>query len=250
MANLEDITVQRYLHSATSLKVSVRAELRKLLATLYSVCGDWSQVMNKTVGLVGGQNNDAVDLLVQQQLGFGFVPQMQYSQPATYGSSGLPVGGGSLTFLEGIDASISIISSVLFDAESVEVPGLYLFQEAVKVLKKCVDNSKAQGISVCPNFFPACQYVKGILVMLLESYGYWEAKMSGQRPGCCIKDMELPTVAWASNNTAAQNFSTNRRQNIPMPLVLPTTSVASAASSSIVSEEERSEQSYQGKTVA
>ena len=46
MTNLEDITVQRYLHSVTSLKESVRAELRKLLASLYSVCGGWSQVSN------------------------------------------------------------------------------------------------------------------------------------------------------------------------------------------------------------
>ena len=228
----------------------MRAELRKLLAALYSVCGDWHQVMNKTVGLVGGQNNVAGGLLQGHQQGFGFIPPVQYTQPAgmSYANS-LPVGSGSPTFLEGIDASISIISSALFDAESVEVPGLYLFQEALKILKNCVDNSKAQGISVCPNFLPACQYVKGILVMLLENHGYWEAKMAGQRPGCCVKDMELPTVTWASNNMAAQNVSTNRRgQNVPIPMGVP--AATSKASAALTSEEERSEQSFQGKILA
>ena len=168
---------------------------------------------------------------------------------SSWGSSST-VGGGSPTFLEGIDASIS----VLFDVESVEVPGLYLFQEALKILKKCVDDSKAQGNSVCPNFLPACQYMKGILVMLLESHGYWEAKIAGQRPGCCVKDMELPTVTWASNSMTALNVSTNivnrRGQNVLIPMVVPaTTSEASAALSSMEPEVEMSEKSFQGKTL-
>ena len=164
---------------------------------------------------------------------------------------------GSPTFLQGIDASISIISSALFDAESVEVPGLYLFQEALKILKNCVDDSKAQGNSVCPNFLPACQYAKGILVMLLESHGYWEAKMSGQRPGCCVKDMELPTVTWASNNTTTQYASINRRPQNAFPTGGTCISVVSHLESEdeMVEEEmseeemseEISEQSFQGK---
>jgi len=233
MANLEDITVQRYLHSATSLTESAREELRKLLAVLYSVCGDWSEITNKIgqVGASGGSN------VIRRSGG-------RQSSQLFYDPNGIPIpglGNGGLSFLDSLVSSISVIRSTLFDAEGIEVPGLYLLEVAVKNLQECVDIARAQGNSVCANFLPACQYVKGILTMLLENHGYWEAKIAGEkRPHCYVKDLELPTVVGASNNMATVG-------SFSVPGTAPATCMSDGlALSSVLSGEERAEQLFQG----
>ena len=189
MSDLEDITVLKYLGPATSLKENVKGELRKLLAEIYSIGGDWTQV--RAVQPVQQYNPYQLN-----PTGFGGVGYMstnlQQAVPFKY---------------NGIHTSIKLIQGNLFGTDEADVPGLYLFKSALEKLGECVNQIRSQGEAACNSFMPTCQYLKGILVMLLENHAYWDAKIAGEQPGEFIKNLELPDIS-RSDSTAQniQNF--------------------------------------------
>ena len=308
MSNLEDITVLKYLGLATSLKVSIKVELKKLLAELYSIGGDWIQVQ-----LFGGAGNLRLRTVANRaglqlgsgpsggiqlggggiqlgggamQLGGGPSGGMQLGGGAMQlgggrggmqlggggpsggmqlggggmqlgggpsggmqlgggglqlgggpsggmqlGGGGLQLGGGGLQLGGGmqvlgggpvlgkqrvlqqqpapskydrIDTSIKLIQGALFGTDEPDIPGLYLFKTALEKFGECVNQIRSQGESACDSFLPSCQYLKGILVMLLENHAYWEAKIAGEKPSEFIKNLELPDVS-RSDSTAQPN---------------------------------------------
>ncbi len=95
--------------------------------------------------------------------------------------------------------TIETIEGALMETERYDFPGLYLFKMALKNFKECV-NQERQGRS-SSDLMPACQYLKGTLVMLLENQGYWEAKLAGRKTGCYVKDLELPNVDRSRNSS-------------------------------------------------
>ncbi len=207
MSTLEEITISRYLRAATCLKEDLKEELRKLLAEIYSISGDWSQNRKgepatapsglARVGLGGAQvfisSGNSHSLLVGSSLGSGRNERGRV--PHKY---------------DNLFGTIETIEGALMETERYDFPGLYLFKMALKNFKECV-NQERQGRS-SSDLMPACQYLKGTLVMLLENQGYWEAKLAGRKTGFYVKDLELPNVDRSRNSPNVQPLPAPRQQ--------------------------------------
>ena len=248
MSSLEDITVLKYLQPAISLNKSVKVELKKLLAELYSIGGDWTQARpgpqlggnfgggNFGGGNFGGGNFGAAR--TGSQFGMLGAARTGFQLGGNFG--GLLLGSSLEQTLpskyDGMYVCIKLIQTILFD--SGEIPGLYLFKKALEMVADCLDKIRSQGESLCTNFMPTCQYLKGILVMLLENHAYWEAKIAGEKPDNHVKNMVLPDVGRSGFNLQPQVMPLNQQQvNFTAPQPVAAQPLAPTSSEVIKPEE-------------
>ena len=260
----------KYVQPAISLNKSVKVELKKLLAELYSIGGDWTQVKqglycSSQLGVLFGTARPSLACSQFGMLGaartgsqlggiFGTArPCSQFGMLGTanpgsqlggnFGAArpGLVLAGSSLqqtlpSKYHGMYVCIKLIQSVLFD--SGEIPGLYLFKKALEMVADCLDKIRSQGESSCTNFMPTCQYLKGILVMLLENHAYWEAKIAGEKPDNHVKNMVLPDVGRSGFNLQPQVMPLNQQQvNFTAPQPVAAQPLAPTSSEVIKPEE-------------